>query len=780
MKRITFFCLLLFSVSLMAGAKTTTINKTMNLGSTIQVKPYQDSQAYLFGQIHTEQTSVSDNSIISVTSYQESTNPLHLSYYITAVNPGYATFTVTQHVSGLSEEYIVIYVIHVIDPNNIPVTSISLNKSDCNLCVGGTQQLSAIIKPTNATNKTLSWQTNNYNVVTVNSNGLITGVSPGQALITATTQDGTNLTASCVVKVKVPPTDIQLNYDSYQFRLLSSETLQLEATILPDDSHQEVQWSSSNENVATVDASGLVKPSFTFTGEAIITATTTDGSNLSATCTITVLPALATGIELNKTTARLKVGQTVQLAALVSPCQVIQNHVIPFASQEVEWTSNNTSVASVDENGLVTAMAIGDATITATTKDGTNLSASCEIIVDPEFASGISLNQTSVNMHFGESSQLVATITPNNAPQDVVWTSSDPNVVSVDEDGILFANGLGQATITATTNATTSNGTNLTANCNVNVVKRYFCDNDVNQDGVVTAADVTALYDYLLSGDKTYISSSDVNDDGTVTATDVTSVYEEILNGSNGNNNDNSVEFNVNGVTFKMIRVEGGTFTMGATPEQGSDAENDEKPAHEVTLSPFYIGETEVTQQLWQAVMGNNPSQYVGEQHPVERVNRNDCLSFISKLNEMTRMAFRLPTEAEWEYAARGGQISQGYKYSGSNDINEVAWYKDNSGNTTHDVRSKNPNELGIYDMSGNAWEWCNDYYREDYYSSSPSNDPQGPSSGGGGWIFEHYVIRGGSKSYPTDSCRVSNRQTTIANPTAFDSIGLRLVINAE
>ncbi len=766
MKRITFFCLLLLSASLMAEARTTTINKTMNLGSTIQVKPYQDSQAYLFGQIHTEQTSVSDNSIISVTSYQESTNPLHFSYYITAVNPGYATFTVTQHVYGLSEEYIVIYVIHVIDPNNIPVTSISLNQSDCNLCVGGTQQLSATIKPTNATNKTVSWQTNNFNVATVNSNGLVTGVAPGQTLITATTQDGTNLTASCVFNVKVAPTDIQLNHESYQFRQLSSEKLQLEATILPAEAHQEVQWTSSNENVASVDASGLVTPKYK--GEAIITATTTDGSNLSATCTITVLPALATAIELNKTSASLKVGQTLQLSALVSPYTVYpNNHVTYYASQEVEWTSSNVSVATVDENGLVTAMSLGDATITATTKDGTNLSASCAVTVVPEFASGISLNQSSVNLHFGESSQLVATITPNNAPQDVVWTSSDPSVVSVDEDGFLYANSLGQATITATSIATTTNGTNLTATCNVNVVKRYFCDNDVNQDGVVTAADITALYNFLLNNDMTYITTIDVNDDGLATAADITSVYNELLNDTGGNNDDDAMTFNVNGVIFKMIKVEGGTFTMGATPEQGNEARQDEKPAHNVTLSTFYICQTEVTQELWQAVMGSNPSPYNGTKLPVSNISWDNCQEFISNLNQITGKTFRLPTEAEWEYAARGGNKSQGYKYAGSNNVDEVAWY---SSNTTHTVATKMPNELGLYDMSGNVWEWCQDWYNAFYYIMSPSTNPTGPSSG------TKHVGRGGGVGFTATGCRVAYRDSN--GPDADD--GMRLVMNAE
>ena len=144
---------------------------------------------------------------------------------------------------------------------------------------------------------------------------------------------------------------------------------------------------------------------------------------------------------------------------------------------------------------------------------------------------------------------------------------------------------------------------------------------------------------------------------------------------------------------------------MGATSEQGEYANDLEKPVHKVTLSDYYIGKTEVTQALWEAVMGNNPSAFKGENLPVECISWNDCKEFISKLNALTGKTFRMPTEAEWEYAARGGSKSRGYKYSGSGNIDEVAWHKDNSEEKTHEVGTKRPNELGIYDMSGNVGE---------------------------------------------------------------------------
>ena len=228
--------------------------------------------------------------------------------------------------------------------------------------------------------------------------------------------------------------------------------------------------------------------------------------------------------------------------------------------------------------------------------------------------------------------------------------------------------------------------------------------------------------------------------------------------------------FRVKGVEFKMIKVEGGTFRMGATSEQGSNI-GDGEPVHSVTLSDYYIGETEVTQELWQAVMGSNPSYFEGDnQRPVENVSWNDCQKFIKELNRLTGKNFRLPTEAEWEYAARGGKYSKDYvyKYSGSNNSDEVAWYWWNSDRTTHSVKTKEANKLGLYDMSGNVYEWCNDRYG-DYQSNSQTN-PTGPSEGG------FRVLRGGSWSSLDGVVRVSYRNGDTPGSRDFYS-GLRLAL---
>ena len=244
--------------------------------------------------------------------------------------------------------------------------------------------------------------------------------------------------------------------------------------------------------------------------------------------------------------------------------------------------------------------------------------------------------------------------------------------------------------------------------------------------------------------------------------------------------------FTVNGVTFKMVAIKGGTFTMGATDEHVSDPYF-EQPAHEVTLSSYCIGQTEVTQDLWQAVMGSNPSYYTSYytsrnnyatnlQRPVEFVSWNDCQTFITKLNQLTGKMFRLPTEAEWEFAARGGNKSRGYKYSGSNNLDDVAlyWFSipsevvDKSGYGTQTVATKAPNELGLYDMSGNVWEWCQDWL--DRYSSDAQTNPVGPSTGYG------RVFRGGSWLNHAYNCRVSLRVGY--DPTStVDCIGLRLAL---
>lgn len=268
-----------------------------------------------------------------------------------------------------------------------------------------------------------------------------------------------------------------------------------------------------------------------------------------------------------------------------------------------------------------------------------------------------------------------------------------------------------------------------------------FNDGDVNIDGNVNSSDITALYNNLLDEDMENVMTSDVNQDGNTTSADITLVYDILLNNEPEPPTpsieildvDSIQTYTVNGVSFNMVGVKGGTFMMG------SEEWNSTRPVHQVTLSSYYIGQTEVTQELWEAVMGNNPSYFNGgywsivNNRPIETVSLFDCIEFVQRLNTLTGENFKVPTEAEWEYAARGGKKSHGYRFSGSNNIDDVAWHSDNFDEELPQVgllippkpvATKMPNELGIYDMSGNVEEWVSDRYQP--YTAEPQVNPTG------------------------------------------------------
>ena len=229
----------------------------------------------------------------------------------------------------------------------------------------------------------------------------------------------------------------------------------------------------------------------------------------------------------------------------------------------------------------------------------------------------------------------------------------------------------------------------------------------------------------------------------------------------------------VNGVSLNMRHVIGGSFVMGgqntnpAAPSYDLNAYSWEGPLHKVTVSDFYIAETEVTQALWKAVMENNPSHFVGDDLPVETVSWIDCNQFINALNELSEYHFYLPTEAQWEFAARGGKLNHGYKFSGSNNLDAVAWYSNNA-DSTHAVATKRPNELGLYDMSGNVMEWCSDYFGA--YPETAQEDPAGPETG------NERVIRGGSWGNVSNLSRVSFRDYYYGDKSN-DNLGFRLAM---
>ena len=283
---------------------------------------------------------------------------------------------------------------------------------------------------------------------------------------------------------------------------------------------------------------------------------------------------------------------------------------------------------------------------------------------------------------------------------------------------------------------------------------------DVNDDGEVNIADINTVIDVILTN--TIVYRADVNGDNEINIADVNTIIDLILNPPLQN-----MTITVNGVTFTMVCIPG---NMNASGTIGISYEG----LLGESLASYCIGQTEVTQALWLAVMGSNPSRFKGDlNRPVENVSWNDCQMFITKLNEMTNKLFRLPTGAEWEFAALGGNKTHNYEYAGSNNINDVAWwgeeYGGNSGYSTHTVATKLPNELGLYDMSGNVWEWCQDLYGN--YNQSVSYSTNTTINSG-----SNHMIRGGGWNGDTNMCKVLSRGYN--TPTCrYDYNGLRLAL---
>ena len=454
-----------------------------------------------------------------------------------------------------------------------------------------------------------------------------------------------------------------------------------------------------------------------------------------------------TDLILNKNSAEMLVGEQLTLNATIQPSNA--------NIDSIEWSSSNEDIATV-VNGVVTAKALGECDIIVTCLDKRAI---CHVKVVEQIVT-ITLDQHRASLLPNHILTLTPTVTP--VATDLVVTSSNPAVAAA-----RLANGkvqvVGVSVGTAIIKVASADGNAVADSCIVNV---YTEAGDVDGDGFVKIDDVTSLIDYLLGSNPSIdMGNADINYDGNVNIADVTALIDLLLNGNTGIPSRET--FTVNGISFTMIRVPAGTFMMGATEEQGDDAYNWERPVHEVTFSSSYmIGETEVTQELWLAVMGTNPSKHEGSlQKPVENVTWPDCQEFIARLNQLTGLSFRLPTEAEWEYAARGGNRSHGYKYAGSDNIADVG---NISSSTTLPVGSLQPNELYLYDMSGNVDEWVSDYWGN--YTSGPQTDPTGPETG------SDHVYRSGSWYSGADVARVSYRFFR-SNTFQRGTLGLRLAL---
>lgn len=351
------------------------------------------------------------------------------------------------------------FVSHV-KTENVMATGISLNATDKSLYINQTFQLNATVTPAGASNKTVSWTSSNNAVATVNSNGLVTALTAGTATITATTTDGSNLSASCNVTVSIiPVTSVSLNKTSLTLDI--DENYQLTASVYPNNAtYKTLTWRSSNNAVATVSSDGLITPQSP--GEATITATTTDGTNLTASCQVTIVKRVKS-ISLSESNLTLILPETTQLFAYLTPSDA--------TNTSLNWTSTNTSVATVDTNGLVTSVAPGTATIKATTKDGTNLTATCMVTVKRQLVTSITLNESDLVMHIGDIEQLIASISPDNASnKSISWTSGNSSIATVDDNGLVTAVEGGTTYIRARAN----DGSGVYANCTITVIPDYY------------------------------------------------------------------------------------------------------------------------------------------------------------------------------------------------------------------------------------------------------------------------------------------------------------------
>ena len=480
--------------------------------------------------------------------------------------------------------------------------SITLDMTTISLRATETIMLVATILPETTANKSVTWNSSNESVAIVDENGVVTAIAVGEATITATTTDGSNLSATCKVTV-VPTLAETITLDKTEISLEATETATLVATVLPElTTNKSVTWTSSNEAVATVDANGIVTA--IAVGEAVITATTTDGSIKSATCKIIVAKTLAESVILDKTTATLKATETLTLKVTVAPATT--------TNKSVTWTSSNEAVATVDANGKVTAVAVGEATITATTADGSNKSATCKITVAKTLASSISLDKTSATLKATETLTLKATITPaTTTDKSVTWKSSNEAVATVDANGKVTAVAVGEATITATT----TDGSNLSATCNVTVVP--------------TLAETIAL-------DKTEISL-----EATETATLIATVLPELTTNKSvtwTSSNEAVATVDANGV---VTAVAVGEATITATTTDGSDL----SATCQVTVVPT-LAETITLDKTEISIEATETATLVATVLPettsnksVEWKSSNDAVATVNNNGEVTAIA---------------------------------------------------------------------------------------------------------------------------------------------
>lgn len=753
-----------------------------------------------------------------------------------------------------------------------PVTGVTLSAEELTLREGQEEYLYGTTAPATATYGEMKWSSSNPDVATVNGLGLVTALTEGTARITCAAADGRGAKAECDVTVAKPvdPTigdatddgevtisdlvyvidminreihsgaDISL-YDldgdgqitredvlgiadiilgrnesrTFVLDLPVSElsigvddTRRIDRIVIPYRNESSLHWSSSNEDVVTVDEHGVVTG--ISVGSAIITVTSGDeDSPLSATCLVKI-ERQAKGSTDGYEWVDLGLPSGTRWATCNIGAETPEGYGDYFA-----WGETTTKSQFAWSNY---ALANGSATTLTKYCTATNKGTRDDLMqLNPSDDAASQLLSTNWALPTQQQYEELFNSKYTTSEWKTINGVNGRLVTSKRNGCTVFLPAGGYYNGSSTTSRTTGgyyatrdlSSSDCAYNLSVNVGSSsvntnnttYRCYGQSMRPVIGKCIVMQAGTVYVDKDQTCSLSASAVSPDGTVdTAISWTSEDETIATVSadgtvtgiaNGTvcifatTADGIVgyctvvvgrqlEFTVDGVTFSMILVEHGTFTMGATNE--NDYVN-----HQVTISQnYYIGETEVTQALWKAVTGYSPtfggsqwlSSYgIGDNYPAYCISYNDVQDFIAKLNAKTGTTFRMPTEAEWEYAARGGNKSQGYQYSGSNTIGDVAWYSGNSSSKTHQVKTKQPNELGIYDMSGNVYEWCSDWYGS--YSSGSVTDPTGPASG------SYRVFRGGSWSIHAGVCRVANRHSDSPSDRRYD-LGFRLVLSSS
>ena len=652
---------------------------------------------------------------------------------------------------------------------------VSLNRDSVNLEPGITMMLTATVLPENTTDKTITWSTTDEAVAQISVSGNkceVSAITEGECDVVADCQ---GKQAVCHIKVEIIyPDSISLNRDSASLEL--GQSLMLTATLSPEHvTDGTITWTTTDESVARISVSGNLCEVFTMSvGECDVIA---DCQGKQAVCHIEVYYIYPDTVTLNKTSANLDLGKTMMLTATVYPDNA--------SDKTVNWSITDSTVLKIASSAnkcVVTALASGECDVIA---DCHGKKGICHVKVrGNDIPESVTLSKENSYLELGKTLLLEATVSPENLiDKTITWSTTNPMVARIspaDNKCTVAGIGLGECDVIADCHG-------VQARCHISVVEARLKVMTLNMDfATMMVSDTLRLIPRLtpsISIDGVLWSSSNESvvtvEKGLLTA--VSDGYCEITATCQDKQASCYVAVyktvNVNGVSFNMLPVQGGTFMMGSSLYQTGSNVN-EKPQHQVTISDYMICDTEVTQELWKAVMGAIPPGYFKghPKFPVENITWEDCQLFIAQLNSMTGLNFHLPTEAQWEYAARGGVRSKGYVYAGSTDIEEVGWYYNNSGALgvddpdygPHDVASKKPNELNLYDMTGNVREWCQDWYTS--YTADPQVDPTGPETG------SYKVYRDGSWHDFILSCRITFRYP---EPIDFkrEFLGMRLAL---